>query len=881
MDAEDEETKFLRVLDLLEEQDEFLSASDASVLDDDEEDDDESEAGEPHVTNEDEASEEDAEENPDWIRLAADWGPLEAWELAAAMMELRQRRIPAQDVCARILRDLCNLYSTSPNVVHLSRQSYDTRLVVVGDLHGHFGDLMHILEENGDPTPGPGGTSYLFNGDFVDRGMWGPEVLLLIYCLKLTYPALVHLNRGNHEDEQQNKQGDNGFSNQHCMRAWKHTGRMMYALCRRSFKMLPLVHVVDNQVAVMHGGLSLDSGVTLAEINSIERKHRVPVFSCNLLGYPRNQAIRARRALEAEMVGIVPAGTPGKLLRQVHKTQTALARFQGGGEVEVHIAGAPELEPDIDIVYESEALRRKFRNDRIFVGLLWSDPVPAGRSKPSRRGVGWNFDADVTRNFLLTNNLRCMLRSHEKQKNGFQLEHVCPKMGALAGTVFSASNYPTGAGEPAGNQAAVLVLTLPKQTQAMTLPLAVPAWREPYLSSTSRWDGSNFNGTMLTKLQNIEYQQQLGQTPQDEDEPPPSARVRVVKKLRSMIYCARPALLAMWNRIDKDCTGTVNLKDWASAMRACVVPDEEFPWEWIARYIAHIDKNNGCRYADFLGRYENKLLRRLSQRWHGGALTQLAPGITTLEEAERAWEQVDRDGNGKLTYLELRPLLRMQAGGSGGTVAGKKSNKSTNRDRLVEFNSMADDDRVYSVLQNLDQDRSGFVDREEFVKAVVEANRRKSLFEAAQELPACSRPPRKKVFVLTEDEDESDEAMSSEDALVTKRPSQILDQHLWTVGNDTAIVQCWVATHSALRSLAAARCSVETVFEALDVDNDGDIDRAEFREGLTQLIHDQSLLNSMDQWEPLLWRLVDEDESTRVSHKELADLLEIRDVLSL
>lgn len=66
-----------------------------------------------------------------------------------------------------------------------------SRFVVVGDLHGHFGDLKHLLEDHGEPSPGPKGAAtqlcaphwhadevrFLFNGDFVDRGTWGPEVL--------------------------------------------------------------------------------------------------------------------------------------------------------------------------------------------------------------------------------------------------------------------------------------------------------------------------------------------------------------------------------------------------------------------------------------------------------------------------------------------------------------------------------------------------------------------------------------------------------------------------------------------------------------------------------------------------------------------------------
>lgn len=36
-------------------------------------------------------------------------------------------------------------------------------------------------------------------GDFVDRGAWGLEVLIVLACWKLVYPSQVVILRGNHE----------------------------------------------------------------------------------------------------------------------------------------------------------------------------------------------------------------------------------------------------------------------------------------------------------------------------------------------------------------------------------------------------------------------------------------------------------------------------------------------------------------------------------------------------------------------------------------------------------------------------------------------------------------------------------------------------------
>lgn len=42
-------------------------------------------------------------------------------------------------------------------------------------------------------------TKLLFLGDYVDRGMYSVEVLILLYSLKLNYPKSVVMLRGNHE----------------------------------------------------------------------------------------------------------------------------------------------------------------------------------------------------------------------------------------------------------------------------------------------------------------------------------------------------------------------------------------------------------------------------------------------------------------------------------------------------------------------------------------------------------------------------------------------------------------------------------------------------------------------------------------------------------
>ena len=63
-----------------------------------------------------------------------------------------------------------------PNLVRVGEP-----IVIVGDLHGQLYDLIHMLEKAGDPSE----INYLFLGDYVDRGIYGLEVVLILISIKV------------------------------------------------------------------------------------------------------------------------------------------------------------------------------------------------------------------------------------------------------------------------------------------------------------------------------------------------------------------------------------------------------------------------------------------------------------------------------------------------------------------------------------------------------------------------------------------------------------------------------------------------------------------------------------------------------------------------
>lgn len=73
-------------------------------------------------------------------------------------------------------------------------QNVAAPVTVCGDIHGQFYDLLKIFKEAGEfPS-----VSYIFIGDFVDRGYNSVETLMMLFLFKIRHPDRITLLRGNH-----------------------------------------------------------------------------------------------------------------------------------------------------------------------------------------------------------------------------------------------------------------------------------------------------------------------------------------------------------------------------------------------------------------------------------------------------------------------------------------------------------------------------------------------------------------------------------------------------------------------------------------------------------------------------------------------------------
>lgn len=138
----------------------------------------------------------------------------------------------------------------------------DHKLTICGDVHGQFYDFVNIFKLNGRPSETHG---YLFNGDFVDRGTFSLEIILTLFAYKLLYPTGMYLTRGNHETDDMNKVY--GFEDE----VKAKFSETMFKIFSETFATLPLAHLVQKKIFVVHGGLSSRDDVTLEEIRNIDR----------------------------------------------------------------------------------------------------------------------------------------------------------------------------------------------------------------------------------------------------------------------------------------------------------------------------------------------------------------------------------------------------------------------------------------------------------------------------------------------------------------------------------------------------------------------------------------------------------------------------------
>ncbi|CAL9765938.1 unnamed protein product [Musa acuminata subsp. burmannicoides] len=171
------------------------------------------------------------------------------------------------------IRQLCveakKVFLSQPSLLELHAP-----IKICGDIHGQYIDLLRLFYIGGFPP----NSSYLFLGDYVDRGKYGLETICLLLAYKIKYPDKVFLLRGNHEDAKINRVY--GFYDE-CKRRFNI--RLWKTFCD-CFNCLPMAAVIDKKIFCMHGGLSPELE-NIYQIRDISRPTEIPDYGllCDLV----------------------------------------------------------------------------------------------------------------------------------------------------------------------------------------------------------------------------------------------------------------------------------------------------------------------------------------------------------------------------------------------------------------------------------------------------------------------------------------------------------------------------------------------------------------------------------------------------------------------
>uniref|UniRef100_A0A6B2L051 Serine/threonine-protein phosphatase n=1 Tax=Arcella intermedia TaxID=1963864 RepID=A0A6B2L051_9EUKA len=159
-----------------------------------------------------------------------------------------------------LLDTVYDLFCEEDNLLYI-----DAPITICGDVHGQYYDLLKLFEVGGDPK----NTTYLFLGDYVDRGLFSVECLILLYSYKVLYPASFFLLRGNHECRHVTEYFT--FRDE-CLHKYD---MEIYTSIMDTFDALPLAAVVNKQFFCVHGGLSPEL-LDVSDLDEVDRFIEIP-----------------------------------------------------------------------------------------------------------------------------------------------------------------------------------------------------------------------------------------------------------------------------------------------------------------------------------------------------------------------------------------------------------------------------------------------------------------------------------------------------------------------------------------------------------------------------------------------------------------------------
>ncbi|KAH7644099.1 serine/threonine protein phosphatase-like protein [Dermatophagoides farinae] len=159
------------------------------------------------------------------------------------------------------------IFALEPRLLNISSPCY-----IMGDIHGNLKDLLLYSQLLWKSTPFINQGRYLFLGDYVDRGQYGVECIIYLFCMKILAPQNFLILRGNHEIRDIQQQFS--FYGECCTRFELE----LWDSINRAMDRLPITAIIDGRLFCAHGGIPITI-TTLEQIRSVPKRIENPLYS--------------------------------------------------------------------------------------------------------------------------------------------------------------------------------------------------------------------------------------------------------------------------------------------------------------------------------------------------------------------------------------------------------------------------------------------------------------------------------------------------------------------------------------------------------------------------------------------------------------------------
>ncbi|RWS15574.1 Calcineurin-like protein phosphoesterase [Dinothrombium tinctorium] len=259
----------------------------------------------------------------------------------------------------KVAEEAETIFRKESRVVKMNSPAY-----ILGDIHGNLHDLILYERTLWDKGPACVAASYLFLGDYVDRGDFSLECAVYLMSAKVLNPEKFLMLRGNHELRQ--IQMVFTFFRECLEKFGKNLGQTVWEACNKAFDSLPICAVIDETIFCAHGGIPMTA-------SKLEELYSIPVPLSN----PEKESPPAWEVLWNDPISANDFGEYAEMLR-----------LQSGS--------------------------KPFANLQGFL-------------PNTKRGTAYYFSEEAVNKFLTSNGLTHVIRAHEMIPPGYQF-HIGGKV---------------------------------------------------------------------------------------------------------------------------------------------------------------------------------------------------------------------------------------------------------------------------------------------------------------------------------------------------------------------------------------------------------------------------------------------------------------------